>query len=195
VSTSLAAMTTLIQTADIVRFAGRPAPRVGGRDHAGPSASQRLHATADGWVCVDTDAAIDAIVAALRGEAEVGPEELDEVLAGMSRATTLQRLRSAGIPAVPARWLHEVAADAGLRDAGLIRPYPAHGFESMVTTGEHAHFARTPPPPTSAAPRLGEHSVAVLTEVGLTTDEITALLDAGVITQAPTLPAGTTTLW
>ena len=38
--------------------------------------------------------------------------------------------------------------------------------------------------PVTSAPRIGEHSVQVLTEAGLSTQEIQRLLDSGVVTQA-----------
>jgi crotonobetainyl-CoA:carnitine CoA-transferase CaiB-like acyl-CoA transferase len=42
-------------------------------------------------------------------------------------------------------------------------------------------FAGRTPPPLGAVPALGEHSVAVLTELGVPADEIEALRGRGVV--------------
>jgi crotonobetainyl-CoA:carnitine CoA-transferase CaiB-like acyl-CoA transferase len=67
----------------------------------------------------------------------------------------------------------------------LFRPYPELGLEHIVTTGSHAGFSRTPPPPTVAAPRLAADTVAVLAEAGIDEDRLAQLLADGTVVQAP----------
>ncbi|MCU1502647.1 MAG: putative formyl-CoA transferase [Ilumatobacteraceae bacterium] len=209
VSTSLAAMATTIQASDVVRFDGRTPPRVGGRDHPGQSPAHRFYAVADGWIFLASTAHEDEITAALGaaprqatpidGDGEGGDDDasvarLAGLFADLSTADALQRLGAARLAAAPARGLREVAVDPELTAFGLFRPYPAPGFERFVTTGEHARFSRSTPPPTRAAPRLGEHSAEVLRSAGLDEAAIAGLLTAGVAVQAGPPPPGVTTL-
>src|SRR5260221_8661572 len=56
--TSLAGCAAMLQSGELVRFAGRPPAIRGGRDFAGPSALDRFYRVADGWVrlqACDTD--------------------------------------------------------------------------------------------------------------------------------------------
>src|SRR5207244_7611062 len=47
--TSLAGCASIMQSGEVVRFAGRPPAVRGGRDFAGPSALDRFYRVADGW--------------------------------------------------------------------------------------------------------------------------------------------------
>src|SRR5262249_47205551 len=89
------------------------------------------------------------------------------------------------VAVVPVRHVRDVAADAELIEAGLFRRYPDAGLRNWVTTGEHAGFSRTPAPPTSPAPRLGQHTVELLEDAGLDRAQIDVLLSEGVAAQAP----------
>src|SRR3977135_2925802 len=48
--TSLAGCAAIMQSGEIVRFAGRPPAVRGGRDFAGPSALDRFYRVSDGWL-------------------------------------------------------------------------------------------------------------------------------------------------
>ncbi len=186
VSTSLTGVVTIIQAADLVRFAGRPIPQVGGRDFAGPSPVDRFYPVADGWVRIRTGGSANDVAAALgcdiSGDCPV--DELTKVFGGHTRAEAVERLTAAGIAAVPVRHVRETAVDPAFADDGIFRRYPVEALGSWVTTGRHAIFSGSPPPPTFAAPRLGEHTVAVLTDAELDRERIDDLLRRGIAAQA-----------
>jgi len=102
-------------------------------------------------------------------------------LAGLTRAEAVDRLNAAGVPAGPVHRAEDVFACPQVAARGTLLDIddPEVGAYS---------FARTPPrlsaapePPTHAAPALGQHSRAVLEELGYDAAEIAALADAGVI--------------
>ena len=190
VTTSLAAAATLTQAADLVRFAGRPAPRRGGRDFSGPSPLECFHRTSDGWIRVeavrqtigDLLKALGASVPEDSGGAEVAA--VVRRLAELSTGEAVEALSIAGIPVVATPWLRQVAASPALVEAGFFRPYPEEGLQHWTTTGIHAGFSRTAAEPTAAAPRLGADTVSVLAAASLDPGRIAELLAVGVAFQA-----------
>ncbi len=97
--------------------------------------------------------------------------------------------REHGIPASRAVPLDEVARDPGLEASGAIArvEHPTEGTVRMLSSPGFIDGApsRAPGP----APRLGEHTVAVLREAGLDDTAIGAMLASGVALAAP--PADT----
>ena len=74
----------------------------------------------------------------------------------------------------------DILADPQLRHAGgLVEVPDPYGSTTMIASP--ADFHGTPWAPRWVAPRLGEHTDAVLRELGKTGDEIAALEDAGAI--------------
>ena len=95
VSTSLTGVVTIIQAADLVRFAGRPIPQVGGRDFAGPSPVDRLYAVADGWVRIRTGGSAHDVAAALGRDLSSDGCAVDELAAAFRSQTARRGRRSA----------------------------------------------------------------------------------------------------
>lgn len=101
--------------------------------------------------------------------------ELDRILAERfatdARASWLERLTAADVPAGPINRLDEVLADPGLAHLDLVRHvvHPTWGamqlFGGPVDVEGHDETRIAPPP------LLGEHTEAVLTELGL--DQVT----------------------
>ncbi|MCB1634910.1 MAG: CoA transferase [Xanthomonadales bacterium] len=105
-------------------------------------------------------------------------QHLAEVLATRSTADWLEALQQAGIPAVPLRSLQELTEDPHLLQTGF--------FQSQQTKegrlrfpGIPTRFSRTPGRIREAAPRLGEHTRAVLAEAGCSAEQIDQLLRNG----------------
>ncbi|HEX5267586.1 MAG TPA: CoA transferase [Acidimicrobiales bacterium] len=171
--TSLAAMATLLQAGELVRFPGRPASPVGGRDHRGPAPADRFVEVADGWVRVHA-----------RGNASGLFAGMSDALASMTRDTACRWLTERGIPAAPARRTAELAGDDALVSYGMLQPDPRPDRAGWWTTGRHVHMSRTPRTAVLTAPALGRHTVEVLSAAGLSPGEIDALLAAGVVKQA-----------
>jgi crotonobetainyl-CoA:carnitine CoA-transferase CaiB-like acyl-CoA transferase len=161
--TSLAAMSALLQSSELVRWAGRPPARRGGRDHRGPTDVDRYFRAADGWV---------------RAVAGAASPLLDDIRS-CRREDAVARLGTAGIPAASARRTAELAEDPELRAFEVLHADPRPGRESWVTAGRHARFSRTERSGTLVSPALGEHTDEVLAEAGMTSGEIDELVEAG----------------
>lgn len=113
--------------------------------------------------------------------------EMAKTFAAKSAAEWERILDAASVPGVRIRRLAEVLTEGQLAARGLMAPIalPTQNREVPVPTigfkvnGEAAG-------PVSPPPELGEHTEAVLTELGMTVDEIHALRNAGVIAPAST---------
>jgi crotonobetainyl-CoA:carnitine CoA-transferase CaiB-like acyl-CoA transferase len=101
----------------------------------------------------------------------------------LPRAALLEALEAAGVPAGPINSVGQVFADPQVQARGMRLDLPATGARGgsapsvrspLVIDGEPA-AAET------AAPRLGEHTDAVLSELGLSRHEIAALRAAGAV--------------
>ncbi len=107
-------------------------------------------------------------------------EALGEAIAAQlgkeTRASWLERLNAAGVPAAPVQDIGEVAADPQLEAIGILQR------QGGITTlgpafsvdGERPQYASPPPP-------LGAHTAEVLREAGYEDDEIEALAEEGLI--------------
>jgi crotonobetainyl-CoA:carnitine CoA-transferase CaiB-like acyl-CoA transferase len=153
--TSLAGMSALLQTAELVRYADRPPAPLGGTDHPGPADDDRYHRVADGWVRV-------------RGRTA------DPAWATMTRADVVDALTAAGVPAAPAQ------RPVDLVDLGILHRDPRPKRETWWTAGRHARFSRTERADTLVSPSLGEHTRDVLAESGFDEDRIADLLARGI---------------
>jgi crotonobetainyl-CoA:carnitine CoA-transferase CaiB-like acyl-CoA transferase len=101
----------------------------------------------------------------------------------MPRAALLAALEDAGVPAGPINSVGEVFADPQVKARGLRLDLPATGARGgaapsvrspLVIDGEPAAAG-------AAAPRLGEHTDAILRELGLSGREIAELRAAGAV--------------
>jgi crotonobetainyl-CoA:carnitine CoA-transferase CaiB-like acyl-CoA transferase len=158
VSTSLTAMSVLLQTEALSRYAGRPPAPLGSRDHVGPSATDRFHRTADGWIRAHGEAPDDS---------ERRPR--DEVL---------KTLYEAGVPAVAARTLSELAGDPDVVAGEILHADPRPDRDGF-TSGRHARFSRTMRAGALVSPSLGEHTRDVLREIGYADETIDELIASG----------------
>lgn len=104
----------------------------------------------------------------------------------MSTAELLAWCREADIPATRIHRIDELPAHPHLQAVGLFErsEHPSEG--AILSVRPPTRFARTPAAITRPAPRLGEHSEAVLREAGFAAEEVAALMAAGVITTLET---------
>jgi crotonobetainyl-CoA:carnitine CoA-transferase CaiB-like acyl-CoA transferase len=140
VTMTLCASSCLLQSGHLVRVAGRASLPQGGRDFPGPGPMNRLYEAADGWVRLD------------------GPPPLSEI-GSLTVAEVLDRAAEAGVPAVRARQLHELADDEQLLRHRLLRL-----VGDGVTPGRWLQIPGLDRPPPRDAPGLGEHGEEVLRE-------------------------------
>ena len=108
---------------------------------------------------------------------------LEQACAAFTAATLLEALEEAGVPAGPINSVAEVFADRQVVARGMRVDLPA-----ADAAGGTAPSVRTPiildgvaMAASTASPRLGEHTEAVLDEIGVTEEEIAALKSSGAI--------------
>ena len=98
-----------------------------------------------------------------------------------STADWLARFEPAAVPCGPIYEFDQVFEDAQLRHLGLVTEVdqPDYGPVRMLRTPFFS--SALPPPAYRPAPRLGEHTTEVLTELGLEAEEIARLAGVGAI--------------
>jgi len=106
-----------------------------------------------------------------------------ERLTGRTSAEWLAAFRAADIWAGPVYGYADLVDDPQIKHNGTFVEYD-HPTEGRVKTpGFPIRFSRTPSAITRGAPLVGEHSHAVLSELGLDDDAITQLIESGVVRQ------------
>lgn len=115
---------------------------------------------------------------------------LVEILNGyLSQETTetwLDRMEKAALPAGPVNDILQMHADpqARARDMIVELEHPTAG--RVETLGQPVKFSRTPGSVERAAPRLGEHTREVLSELGFDSAKIDALIQSQAVVAATT---------
>jgi crotonobetainyl-CoA:carnitine CoA-transferase CaiB-like acyl-CoA transferase len=187
--TSLAGCASIMQSGEVVRFAGRPPAIHGGRDFGGPSALDRFYQVADGWLRLQAPDT-DSLRAAGFLAGEVRPESdaelsrmLAHVFATQSLAEVLPRLCAAGVPAAPAQAPAQLATDPAIHELQIFGTHHLQDGTPYLAPLRFARFSRTEGQSLFEAPGLGEHSREVLAEAGLTSAQIDELIAARVVKQ------------
>ena len=102
----------------------------------------------------------------------------------------LDAFAAAGIWAGPVYGYADLLADPQIAHNGTFVTYD-HPTEGTVTTpGFPYRFSATPPRVDRGAPLTGQHTREVLTEIGLSAEQIDGLFGAGVVVETPLDPAG-----
>jgi crotonobetainyl-CoA:carnitine CoA-transferase CaiB-like acyl-CoA transferase len=101
---------------------------------------------------------------------------LGEIAATRTNAEWLELLGSSNVPHGPVNTLHSLLSDPQLEATGFwkVVDHPTEGKLRMSDIPPR--FSKTPPEIRRLQPRLGEHSVEVLREAGLSDMEIDAML-------------------
>jgi len=114
--------------------------------------------------------------------AHVVSERLGAWCAARSRADALKEFDAARIPAGPVHSPQEALDDAHIRASGILReiaypgsPRPAPVVDTPIRLSE------TPGAIRGRAPLLGEHTEAILAEIGYSRAQVTRLRNAGVL--------------
>lgn len=104
---------------------------------------------------------------------------MGEILAGGRSQGWLDRLDAAEVPCAPVLRRGEVMNDAQVINNGLIEMMQQPKLGVVRQARPAARFDRTPARIPGPAPRIGEHTDAVLAEAGYTGAEIAALKTSG----------------
>lgn len=163
--------------------------------------------TSDGYLCVtsNTDAQAFALMDAIgRPELKTDPRFSTkparaknspaffriraEEIARRTSAEWLEIFERADIPVMPYHTLESLLDDPQLRASEVVRlvEHPSEGtIRQIGNPTKHSDFQ---PGPRSPAPRVGEHSVAVLREAGFSEEEIEAMIAAHATFDGARLP-------
>ena len=163
------------------------------------NSDRRPYSTKDGYVCVMiyTDQHWQAFFKALGREAEFNNDprfasmatraeniaeiygELAELLTTRTTAEWVKLFDEADIPAMPPHTLETLLEDKHLAKVGFFETveHPSEG--GLCNMAYPSAWSVTQPKPSSLAPRLGEHSIEILQELGYGHQQITALVDSG----------------
>ncbi len=106
--------------------------------------------------------------------AEIAKWPRDEILA---------RLDANDVPSAPLLTRMELMDHEQIRENGSIERLDVEGFGEVRQATPAAHFSASPAEIAGPAPRLGEHSVEILSELGYEADQRTRLLEEGVVVQ------------
>jgi crotonobetainyl-CoA:carnitine CoA-transferase CaiB-like acyl-CoA transferase len=181
-SVSLAGASALMQCEELIRIEGRQAPQRGGPDFRGPGTCDRFYRTSDGWIRIQAES--PAAVAALAGLA--GPQAplgaaLERYFAARSSAEAQAELDAAQVPAATARRSSELVTDPMLARWSVHHQISAGTGSDLHVSGRMASFSRTQRADALVPPGVGEHSLEILTEAGLSEQEVVRLIEAGVV--------------
>ena len=113
---------------------------------------------------------------ALRGD-------LSSLFSGWRRADLLAALKDAGVPAAAVRTITEALADPQLAAREMVVPLEHVAAGSIRVLGTPIKLSATPASIRTPPPSLGQHTDAILSEVGLSAEEIQALRRAGAISR------------
>jgi crotonobetainyl-CoA:carnitine CoA-transferase CaiB-like acyl-CoA transferase len=84
-------------------------------------------------------------------------------------------LNKAGVPSGPIYKMNEVFADPQVKHLGMTRKVPHKVLGEVEVVGQPIELSRTPWSVRTATPEAGEHSDAILAELGYSAAEIAAL--------------------
>ncbi|HLJ60402.1 MAG TPA: CaiB/BaiF CoA-transferase family protein [bacterium] len=106
---------------------------------------------------------------------------LDPVFRTRSTAEWVARFLAAGVPAGPISRMHEVMADAQVREREMVVELDHPRAGRIRVNGVPVKLSDTPGAVRTPPPLLGEHTDAVLRELGIDAGEIAALRQEGVV--------------
>jgi crotonobetainyl-CoA:carnitine CoA-transferase CaiB-like acyl-CoA transferase len=188
VECSLAGASSYLQVDTLVRYAGRPPIRVGGRDFRGCHAWARYYRASDGWVRIEAVEDSVAMVARLLGVGEL-PEGADLAAA---IAAAVERLdvesviaRLDGTPAlvVPAQSTRRAVVDPRRGAPALAHLVEPLGGRPYYTAGDVASIEDRPSRVPAAVPGVGEHTRDLLAEIGIDASRCDELIRLGAVRQ------------
>jgi formyl-CoA transferase len=112
-------------------------------------------------------------------------DALNEAIEAITRTRTsaewIERLNAAGVPAGPIYKMNEVFDDPQVKHLQITRKVPHKVLGDVEVIGQAIELSRTPWSVRSPTPEPGEHTDAVLAELGYSADEIAGLRSRKVV--------------
>ncbi|HEY0424992.1 MAG TPA: CoA transferase, partial [Rhodopila sp.] len=102
-------------------------------------------------------------------------EAIGAITRGKTSADWIEMLNKAGVPSGPIYKMNEVFADPQVKHLGMTRKVPHKVLGEVEVVGQPIELSRTPWSVRTATPEAGEHSDAILAELGYSAAEIAAL--------------------
>ena len=109
-----------------------------------------------------------------RHQTEVWMAEIEQKVRLQPVAHWLQRFREAGVPVAPVQFPEELADDPQVEAMGIMVDLDHEITGPQRVVGPIVSMSKTPLAARRAAPPLGRHTAEVLSELGLTPEEIAA---------------------
>ena len=101
--------------------------------------------------------------------------EIEVITRGRTSADWIEALNKAGVPSGPIYKMNEVFDDPQVKHLGITRKVAHPVLGDVEVIGQAIELSRTPWSVRSATPEAGEHTDAVLTELGYSADDIAGL--------------------
>jgi len=108
-------------------------------------------------------------------------ESLSAVTVQFTSAEIIHRLEAAGVPCSPVNTVDEVVVDEQVLSTGALRSLPRHDIPGLTVVNPPMTFDGSYPAFDVPPPPLGADSASVLEDLGLTSDQITRLVECGVV--------------
>src|ERR1700733_4502565 len=112
-------------------------------------------------------------------------DALNEAIGAITRHKTsadwIEALNKAGVPSGPIYKMNEVFADPQVKHLAMTRTVPHKVLGEVEVIGQPIELSRTPWSVRSATPEAGEHTDAILSELGYSTDEIARMRGGKVV--------------
>jgi len=106
---------------------------------------------------------------------------IGEVIKTKTSAAWLALLETADIPVMPMHSLRSMLDDPHLKEVGFFETYDHPGEGRLRRTKVPVKWSRTQPDTLRPPPAVGEHTIEVLLEAGLSEDTIYELLQSGAV--------------
>jgi len=107
--------------------------------------------------------------------------EIEAVTKTRDSAEWIDRLNAAGVPAGPIYQMDQVFADPQVRHLGIAQPVEHPTLGAIELVGQAVTLSRTPSKLRSASPEAGEHTDAILRDLGYSDGDIAGLRERRVI--------------
>jgi len=106
---------------------------------------------------------------------------IEAVTKTRTSAEWIERLNKAGVPSGPIYKMNEVFADPQVQHLGIAQTVHHKTLGDIALVGQAVTLSRTPSRLRTASPDAGEHTDAILAELGYSQGDIARLREKGVV--------------